>query len=397
MNIFALLIMLAVGLLVTVVIALIVSFLIKMYRKRRWFPVTVAILVLLLVCVVAIKSNYWYVILESTDYIESVKKCQTQPIDAITPVWLPGIEDQFEADVYPSKLSAVRALGLRIDDTIQEILKGKTLPKEIILFDNELNRELITELGKVVKSKFPYIRLNIEPKVTNTVEGQIGITLRLVDIETHPAAWSGGSGCKLNSGRIEANVLSGDRKTVISAKFVEKPWVENLADFLNRNPKSEWILARSRQSCTSEAEAEQQAMSNACDKVTRLLNQVQEQCSNIGAGFTANPADIRNGGFVADRFAQSFAGTAGRIWRQALLINASQDKLTELARQKMSKWRLRQASWIRELASIVAMMILICVVYLFLNAATRGYYTWSLRIAAFVFTLVGILLVFTLS
>jgi hypothetical protein len=116
----------------------------------------------------------------------------------------------------------------------------------------------------------------------------------------------------------------------------------------------------------------------------------------VGDGFTVTAADIRNGSFIADRFAQSFAGTAGRIWRQAILINASQDKLAELAHQKKiarQSWRTR---WIRELISVVGIMLLICVVYLFLNAATRGYYTWSLRIAAVVLVLAGILLVFTL-
>ena len=117
----------------------------------------------------------------------------------------------------------------------------------------------------------------------------------------------------------------------------------------------------------------------------------------VRGGFTVTDADIRNNSLLADRFAQSFAGTAGRIWRQAILINASQDKLTELVKQKMLARQSWRTKWIRELLSIVGITILICVVYLFLNAATRGYYTWSLRIAAVVLVLVGILLVFTLS
>ncbi|GAH75299.1 unnamed protein product, partial [marine sediment metagenome] len=201
---------------------------------------------------------------------------------------------------------------------------------------------------------------------------------------------------KLNSGRVEA-IVAGNRQTAISANFVEKPWVENFADFVNRNPKDKWILALSQQSCTSQAEAEQQAISNACDKVAYLLNQMHKQRFAVGGGFTVNGADIRNGSFVADRFAQSFDGTAGRIWRQAILINASQDKLAELARQKKTARQSWRARWVRELISIVGITVLICMVYLFLNAATRGYYTWSLRIAAVVLVLAGILLVFTLS
>jgi hypothetical protein len=39
------------------------------------------------------------------------------------------------------------------------------------------------------------------------------------------------------------------------------------------------------------------------------------------------------------------------------------------------------------------MFALICVVYLFLNAATRGYYAWSLRIALIIVLGIGVLVV----
>jgi hypothetical protein len=42
--------------------------------------------------------------------------------------------------------------------------------------------------------------------------------------------------------------------------------------------------------------------------------------------------------------------------------------------------------------SIVGLIVLITVVYVFLNAATKGYYVWSLRVAGFVFALVVIIL-----
>jgi hypothetical protein len=272
----------------------------------------------------------------------STKEIPSGSIDAVPPVWLPDIEDQFEADVYPSRLSANRAIGLR-------------------------------------------------------TKGHPSVTASAVGIETHPPPWSGKSETRLNSGRIEATITDNNKQTIISANFVEKPWVENFAEFVNRNPKEQWLLARSQQSCTSQAEAEHQAIRNACDKVTSLLSQMPRQGHAIGPGPTVTAADIRNGNFIVDRFAQSFAGTAGRIWRQAILINASQDKLTNLARQKTIIRQSWRASFLRDLFSIVGILIVICVVYLFLNAATKGYYTWSLRIAAVVLVLLGISLLLMLS
>lgn len=325
----------------TLLVVIAITLFFKAGKTRRWCRVIGVLLILLFTVAVLRRNRHAEIFVQSSNYVESLTKHQTHPIDDVPSVWLPGVEDQFQADVYQSKPSAVRALGLR-------------------------------------------------------TKGQVDVNLNTVDIETHPVPWSDKSESKLNSGRVEVTV-AGNRQTTISANFVEKPWVENFADFVNRNPKDKWILALSQQSCTSQAEAEQQAINNACDKVAYLLNQMHKQRFAVGGGFTVNGADIRNGSFIADRFAQSFAGTAGRIWRQAILINASQDKLAELARQKETARQSWRAKWVRELISIVGTTILICLVYLFLNAATRGYYTWSLRIAAVVLVLAGILLVFTLS
>ena len=42
--------------------------------------------------------------------------------------------------------------------------------------------------------------------------------------------------------------------------------------------------------------------------------------------------------------------------------------------------------------SIVGLLVLITVIYAFLNAATKGYYVWSLRIAGIVLAVAVIIL-----
>jgi hypothetical protein len=326
-----------------VAVCVIVSFLCKAPKVAIGILLGFLGLVLLCLVVFVIRSQGRPV--EITRYgeqVEIVPEYQRHPIDDVSPIWLPGVEDQFEADVYPSRQSAERALGLRTKD-------------------------------------------------------QTGVNLNTVVLETHPVRWPDGSESQLSSGRVEATVTGNNQQAAITANFVEKPWVENFADFVNRNPKDKWILALSQESCVSQAEAEQQAMSNVCGQVAHLLNQMPRQRFGAKGEITVTSADIRNNSFIADKFAQSFDGTAGRIWRQAILINASQDKLAALASQKKIAHQSWRTTWIRELVSVVGMAILICVVYLFLNMATRGYYTWSLRIAAVVLLLAGIWVVFILS
>jgi len=144
----------------------------------------------------------------------------------------------------------------------------------------------------------------------------------------------------------------------------------------------------------TEAEANNQAVQNACAQVADMLGQNSPRRSGGPISFAkpVNSTDILEGGFILDRFVQSFEGTAGKIWRQALLIDASAGKLKKLARQKAVIAQARKMTWARMFFSIAGLIVLITVVYAFLNAATKGYYAWSLRIAGFVFALVVIIL-----
>ena len=144
----------------------------------------------------------------------------------------------------------------------------------------------------------------------------------------------------------------------------------------------------------TEAEANHQAVQNACDQVAAMLGQTRQRRSGVPVSFfkPVNSNDILDGNFILDRFVQSFEGTAGKIWRQALLLDVSAEKLKELARQKAVIAQVRKTNFVRTFFSIVGLIVLITVVYAFLNAATKGYYVWSLRIAGVVFTLVVIIL-----
>ena len=147
----------------------------------------------------------------------------------------------------------------------------------------------------------------------------------------------------------------------------------------------------------TEAEANHQAVQNACDQVAAMLGQALPQRlrrSGVPVSFfkPVNSNDILDGNFILDRFVQSFEGTAGKIWRQALLVDVSAEKLKELARQKAVIAQVRKTNFVKMFFSIVGLIVLITVVYAFLNAATKGYYVWSLRIAGVVFALVVIIL-----
>jgi hypothetical protein len=124
---------------------------------------------------------------------------------------------------------------------------------------------------------------------------------------------------------------------------------------------------------------------------------MQADPSILPAKLDVSEGELSSAGLIVDRFTQRFSGLAGPIWREAILVDTSEAKLSSLAEKKIVVSRVKRQSWFRTGATLVGMFLLICIVYMFLNAATRGYYSWALRVALVVLMCVGVFLVLMLA
>jgi hypothetical protein len=379
-------------LLLLTVTAVMVLF-IKLCSKRPWIGVIAALLFIPLIVFIVLHVSHRPIEAEKTLTYSEPEHISTESEQNPASIWLPGIEDEFEANIYPSRLSAVRSLGLHIDDAVRQVF-GDTSPKGIILFQGAHERRLIEEFGKALAETFPDANWTAAPETVAVQTDQVGIRIDIVKVQTNAAPWLGGSNDEMASGTIQACVLAGSRQASMSAEFVEKPWVEDLSGFLNARPDSRFVVAKSSESCMTEAEANSQAIQSACAQIADMLGQTSLRRSGVPVSFArpVDSTDILEGDFILDRFIQSFEGTAGKIWRQALLVDVSAEKLKNLAERKVIIAQVRKRHFAGMFFSIVGLVVLITVVYAFLNAATKGYYTWSLRIAGVIFALVVIIL-----
>jgi hypothetical protein len=312
-------------------------------------------------------------------------------------IWVPGIEDEFEANVYPSELSAVRSLGLRIGDAVRRVFDTQRSPSRFVLFQGAHDRSLVQEFGETIARAFPGTQWSIEPETAGVQPDEVGVRLDLVKVETHPAPWIKDSESTVATGTVQASVMAAGRQSSIKADFTDKPWVEDFSRFLNARPNSRFIVARSTDSCMTESEANHQALDNACAQVTQMLSRISRRQSGVRRPLVSrvDSEDILGGNLILDRFVQSFQGSTGPIWRQALLIDGSTGKLEQLAHRKAIMAQAMKMNWARMFASVFGLLFLITVVYVFLNAATKGYYVWSLRIAGIVVAAVVIFLLLT--
>ena len=363
----------------------------KLFIKKPWIAAIAALVLLLLGAFFIVMPQRHIVRYPQINTMELVLPDSGQIKAAI---WSPGIEDEFVADVYPSKVSAVRSLGLRMVQPVRQVFGDQLSPKRIILLKGDYDRQLLQEFGKAVAKVFPETPWFIKDEWSEMKPDEVWMKLEFAVYQARSAQWQSSYDKSITSGGVEATAFIAGRQTTINARYVEKPWVNDFSAFLNNRPDSRFIIAKSSESCLSESEANHQAMENACAQVSQMLERASGRLSGVPATLLSqvNSNDVLEGGLVLDRFVQGFEGAAGKIWRQALLIDASADKLTQLARRKADMIRAKKVTITRTASSIAGLVVLIIVVYVFLNAATKGYYVWSLRIAGVVLALLLIFL-----
>jgi hypothetical protein len=315
-------------------------------------------------------------------------------------IWLDDIEEQFKADVYPSMDSAAKALGRELTSLLPTVSPDNNAPAVVQVCGRvepeKVSPDVLNAVGDSLGRENEGLKVLVETIVPD--EPIERTDSRAVTVRVSLPRWGTGTIATgedkrlEHSGTLRAHVTGAAGQLTRTVEFIEKPWVENFARFVNSNPKRQFLVARSQGSCVSEGEAEHQAMTDACEQIASQLKQMMPRDT-----FMVNPVDINNRRLVSDRFVQSFEGTAGRIWRQALLIDASQDKLNRLAEVKIRQTRSLRANWAQVIISVIGLTVLICVVYFFLDAATRGYYTLALRIAAVVLIAAAIVVILFLN
>jgi hypothetical protein len=311
----------------------------------------------------------------------------------MSPIWSEGVENEYEADVYPSKLAAVRALGGRMRRPIQEAIVRIDGAAEIVVFQEEHDRSLVMEFKDAIEKALPEVPCSIAAGTRNIDWNEIGITLRFAGLRAEPGPWVPSGSEQIPASDVYANARNRDWEANVKQSFIEKPWVENYAGFASEGPQRHFLIARSWEACTSENEARQQAIRDACNQLSAITGKKWTPVPGADP-LTVSSQDLQEGSFIADQFVQSFDASAGKIWRQAMLIDASAEKLAWLNDRKTVEMHAEMATWARMILSAFGVLVVIVAAYLFLNMATKGYYEWSLRIAGMVLAIAGILSIF---
>jgi hypothetical protein len=300
-------------------------------------------------------------------------------------IWSDSMEEQFAADLYPSQASALKAAAGRLAVEIGRAWPDPNASRATILFQGTNSQDTMTELKQTMESKSPGLHLSIEAEPRTVKAGEIGVTFSIdKQIQVQHSALDG------SGGKIVARAFTSNGAIADTVSFVEEPWVKNFGLFASEPGHEHYIVARSNDTSIDENTARARATEDACWQVQQMILDHRSGGPGSFAMRNLDFADLQREGFIADTFVQSFDGSAGKIWRQAMLIDVSAAKLDRLSQQVTHEAQVQHLTWVKQIGSAVGVLALILATYFFLNMATRGYYEWSLRIAGLVLAIIAI-------
>jgi hypothetical protein len=155
----------------------------------------------------------------------------------------------------------------------------------------------------------------------------------------------------------------------------DKSWATDLPAFLNAHPQEQWIVGHSTQPALSADEAETSALNDVAE-------QLRERLKPLAADHADLVTRLRRANLVVDRQIDATERPYGTIWKAAVLIDASPNKIDPIASQ------LRRASMQHHARAAVAFagatvwFAVVSLSYLLLNRLSRGYFRGRLIFAS---------------
>ena len=283
--------------------------------------------------------------------------------------------DPFLPDVYASREDAARAAGERWARTASS--RQQPLPPTVRLM---CPQELAGAFHEGLHAALPDLR--VEPcdgRLCTSEAAPAGELWLYVDTSANNRHGNWASGGTIT---VRARGASGDSAMT---RFVDKPWLNDFAGFTARTP-GRWVVARSDadRPAGSASEASHEARVAAAEQVMPLVLARMDRKFRSRQGDVQHLTEVQLLGdrMVYDRFPQKYERPYGTLYREAVLLDASDDQLGRLADEIGWSLQSRQQSQARGFVAAAAVLLVTYALYRFANAFTRGYFTWSLRTAA---------------
>jgi hypothetical protein len=299
-----------------------------------------------------------------------------------------GTMTAYPAEDYPSVHAAIDGLVGPAGDVV---LSHDGADVQRFAVTGPARPEHLRRAGEAVAKRLPGRRYTLAE--ASASDGAVTLEVDVKELGRSPVAWQTGPAAH---GTVSLTVIADGERQSFSARFQEKPWADDFAAFTNANPGRPWAVGRAGRPWGSQAEASADALASAAEALVpvvrgRLKESRRESAFDEGRLRQVILEDLQTGRLVADRFSQRFARPYGDVWSEAVLVDAAPDKLKAIAERYGREARGRDARKARTFGIGGGLLIVLSLLYLSLNAFTKGYFTWRLRAVTLLLGVVGML------
>jgi len=295
----------------------------------------------------------------------------------------PDIEYLKKADIYSSTEEAAKFLALRLCDDLQHAQPPISATNtHIVSAKKDAKKDRTAEIiSEVFKDQYPGANV-----VTDDSHGDDQSHLMVTLSVT-------------NSGKsLTLRATQNGRPFKQEANVKEALWVSNLDQYKVGKPQEDWIVGSSSMAEPSLDSAKQRARADAARKMLSLLtarfSELNPPNMDPNSLQMRLETDLVGRRLIKEDFVQTMRtpvlGTP--VYRVAVLVDASPSRLEKLHGSIVSDLHRSNQRVRRFGGGVVGMGLVICLVYLFLNRATRGYFQMNLRLAAFLVLIAGVLM-----
>ncbi len=388
--------MVAVGWLEIAIAIAVAMILLGLLSRRTGVRHVFAIAVVVIVAVGIGLLTVRFVTSRSPRYVEPVSYARVAVVEDSS-LWAEKASDVLRPGLYPSAQQAAAEAAMDVLTRLLMIQDASVEPPLTARVEGDVPSEVLIAVVDRIQRAKPQWNVSVTES-SGFRPGERAVLLNVEIAKTYSEeTLADGIRPTENSGEVRVSGLFGpEPKSLASrARFIGKSWVHDLASFTSTYPDRSWLVSCSPRPCKNQAEAEQAAVEQAAQE---LLPRIERRLSgpertslstSNGAWTGAKPTrdrelellevELQRGAYIVDRFVQSFDRPYGKLWHAKLLIDSSDHNLTRLAQAITNERRMTHRSWKTQMLSIGAVFAIVIAIYLFLNAATKGYYAWSLR------------------
>jgi hypothetical protein len=201
---------------------------------------------------------------------------------------------------------------------------------------------------------------------------------------------------------LKATLKGPDGRTAgESVQVLDKPWVDQFDQYSSRRRSQRFVVARSHTFAATAEAAHQQAMTRAVELLMPGVCHSLDEMARIGGATGVDRRPVEQGlrrriyeGFLnADRFTQRLEAPYGTLWREAILLELDSASLRQLVNEMAGRNDRIRRGQLSQGISVCILLLVIVVLYRFLNWATKGYYRGTVTLIAGVLSVAGSLLI----